>query len=68
MKNQILEPEETAVAREQLDKHASAATNTHSTIEELCEEYYRFMEELSMRNTSIQVLIIIRSMKISRII
>jgi hypothetical protein len=34
MKAGIAEPEEMAIEREQLGKHISAATYTHSTIEE----------------------------------
>jgi hypothetical protein len=67
MRDQILQPEDTAVAGERLVKHASAETNMHATIEELYEECYRFMDEISMRNTGIQVQIIIRSMKILRL-
>jgi hypothetical protein len=33
-KTGIVEPEETAAARQRLGKHVSAATNTHITIEE----------------------------------
>jgi hypothetical protein len=37
LKGKIVEPEETAVAREMLGKHISAAMNTHVTTEELWE-------------------------------
>jgi hypothetical protein len=33
----VLEPEESAIARHQLGKHASVTTNQHATIEEMLE-------------------------------
>jgi hypothetical protein len=32
--SRIVEPEQTSIARQPLDKHIPAATNTHATIEE----------------------------------
>jgi hypothetical protein len=46
----IIELEETAVARQRLSKHVSAATNTHATIEEMLEAV------ISMRYMSLQML------------
>jgi hypothetical protein len=40
LKGGIVEPEETDVARQRLDKHVSAATDTHPTIEELLETVF----------------------------
>jgi hypothetical protein len=36
----IVKPEETAVARQRLCKHVSAATDTHVTIEEILEAMF----------------------------
>jgi hypothetical protein len=43
-------PEETAVDRQRLSKHVSAATNTHATIEQLLDEVF------CMRSLSYQIL------------
>jgi hypothetical protein len=40
MKAGIAEPQEMATEREKLSKHVSAATNTHSTIEESWEKAF----------------------------
>jgi hypothetical protein len=40
MKGGIVESEETDVARQRIDKHVSAATDTHETIEEVLETMF----------------------------
>jgi hypothetical protein len=42
LKGEIVEPDDTAVARQRLDKHVSAATDTHTTIEALLEAMLSF--------------------------
>jgi hypothetical protein len=42
-KTGIVEPEETAVARQRLAKHLPASTNTHTTVEELLDAVFSVM-------------------------
>jgi hypothetical protein len=46
----IVEPEDTAVARQRLGKHVQAATNAHATTEELLDAVF------SMQSGSYQIL------------
>jgi hypothetical protein len=43
-----VEPEEMAVARQWLDKHVSAATDMHATIEELLETMFSMQSILRL--------------------
>jgi hypothetical protein len=47
LKGGIVEPEETEFDRQRLDKHVSAATGRHATIEELLETMFSMQSTLS---------------------
>jgi hypothetical protein len=48
LKGGIVEPEETAVARQRLDKHLAAAVDMHAAIEELLEAVFSVWSVLKL--------------------
>jgi hypothetical protein len=47
-----MEPEETAVARQQFDKHVSAVMDMHATVEELLETMFSMQSMLRLYSES----------------